>query len=339
MAIVHMRPDDGPKAWRGADLGEEGPWLLSVTATEQKEITAALDHAKCSGVPMLHWQEQDFPLETMHLKLAGMAHEIRDGLGFAILRGLDIGAWTDEEVGMVYWGLGVHLGEPLGQNPKGDLLGHVYDQKRPYGQLDVRGYETNAYLPYHTDSCDFLGLMCLRQGLSGGLSSVVSSVSVHNAILEQHPEYLGLLYNGFYYIRREEALGSKGFSEVPIPVFGQHDGVISCRYLRNQINAAAAKRGVPLTTIEQEALDFLDEQTQREDLRLDFMLEPGDMEFCNNYTVLHSRTSFTNGPDLHQQRHMLRLWLKFRGEWPVSEHFPSHQGYVLKERGMALADP
>lgn len=338
MGMVLQTPVTGPKAWRGADLGNEGPWLLTATPAEQREIAAALRHAQRAQVPMKHWQEADFPLETLREKLGSMSHEIRDGLGFTILRGLDISGYSDEEVGMVYWGLGVHLGEPLGQNPRGDLLGHVYDQGRAYGNIDVRGYETSAYLPYHTDSCDFLGLMCLRQGLSGGLSSLVSSVSVYNAILEQHPEYLGLLYNGFYYIRREEALGSKGVSDAPIPVFGQKDGVVSCRYLRNQINAGAVKRGVPLTPVEVEALDFMDEQTRRADLRLDFMLRPGDMEFCNNYTVLHSRTEFTDGAELHQKRHMLRLWLKFREPWPTSDYFGQHRGYVLKDRGSVLVE-
>jgi hypothetical protein len=338
MGMVWQEQIDGPMAWRGADLGTDGPWLLHVTPAEQKEIVAALHHAQKTGLPMLHWREGDFPLETLKEKLAGMAWQLRHGLGITILRGLDISGFSDDEVGMIYWGLGVHLGEPLGQNPKGDLLGHVYDQGRSYGNLDVRGYETAAYLPYHTDSCDFLGLMCLRQGLSGGLSSLVSSVSVHNAILAEHPEYLGLLYNGFYYIRREEALGSKGVSEMPIPVFGQKDGVISCRYLRNQINAGAVKREVPLTAMEAEALDFMDAQTQRADLRFDFMLQPGDMELCNNYTMLHSRTEFVDGPERHQQRHMLRLWLKFREPWPTSDYFGQHRGYVLKDRGIVLAE-
>ena len=98
-------------------------------------------------------------------------------------------------------------------------------------------------------------------------------------ILAHHPEYLGLLYNGFYYIRREAALTERGVSDRPIPIFGYRDGVVSCRYIRNQINAGAVKREVPLTTIEQAALDHLDEQTRRADLRLDMDLQVGDIQF------------------------------------------------------------
>ncbi len=338
MSIVWTEQVAGPRAWRGADLGTEGPWLLHLSASDQQEIGRALQHAKSCGVPMLHLTRRDFPLERMAETLAGMASAIRDGIGFSVVRGLDISSYSDDDVGLIFWGLGLYLGNPLGQNPKGDLLGHVYDQGRSYGNLDVRGYETNAFLPYHSDSCDLLGLMCLRQGIAGGRSSLVSSTSVHNEILRQHPEHLGLLYNGFQYIRREEALTGKGVSENRIPVFGHKDGLISSRYLRNQINAGAVKLGMPLTAMETEALDFMDEQTQRDDLRLDFMLEPGDMEFANNYTTLHSRTEFTNGTLPHQQRHMLRLWLKFEQAWPVQAPFQEHKGYVLLERGRVLSE-
>jgi hypothetical protein len=325
---------DTPQAWTNADLARSDAWRFQLTAAERGEIATALRHAKAAGTPMLQWQQADFPLETLREKLAAIAAEVRDGLGISLMQGLDVANYSDEEVCMIYWGIGLYLGEPLGQNPKGDLLGHVFDQGREYGRIDVRGYETSAYLPYHTDSADLVGLMCLRQGISGGRSSYVSSVSIHNAILAEHPEYLGLLYNGFYYIRREEALGSKGVSEAPLPIFGQKNGVLRCRYIRNQINAGAVKREVPLTPMELEVLDFFDAQTQREDLRIDFMMQPGDMSFCNNLTMLHSRTGFVDGPERHQRRHMLRLWLRFGQPWPISERFGEQRNFELHERGV-----
>jgi hypothetical protein len=163
-------------------------------------------------------------------------------------------------------------------------------------------------------------------------------VTVHNEILRTHPEYLGLLYNGFYYIRREAALTEHGVSDRPIPVFGYRDGQVSARYIRNQINAGAVKRGVPLTTIEQAALDYLDEQTRRPDLKLDMDLQAGDIQLINNYTILHSRTGFVDGLEPHQKRHMLRLWLKFPKPWPLSPEFPSHMGYQPAQDTPILAE-
>jgi hypothetical protein len=327
MSSIRTTPITGPKAWRGADLATDPSWIVTLTEPELAEIDTALAAARSATRPLAEIGRPHFPLSTLATRLAGVLEEIHAGRGFVLLRGLPVARYDDDDVGLILWGLGRHLGSPLYQNPQGDLLGHVYDHGRTYGNIDVRGYETNAYLPYHTDAGDMVGLLCLRRGLEGGLSSIVSSVTVHNEILAQHPEYLGLLYNGFYYIRREAALTEHGVSERPIPVFGYADGMVSCRYIRNQINAGAVKREVPLTTFEKAALDHLDEQTRRADLRLDMDLQPGDIQLINNYTILHSRTGFVDGELPHQKRHMLRLWLKFPQPWPLSAEFPAHMGY------------
>jgi hypothetical protein len=327
MSSIWTKPVTGPKAWRGCDLANDPSWIVTLGDAEIADVERALAAARASGRPLADIGREQFPLTVLRARLAQVLDELYAGRGFVVVRGLPVQRWSDDDVGLVFWGLGRYLGSPLHQNPQGDLLGHVYDHGRTYGNIDVRGYETSAYLPYHTDAGDLVGLLCLRRSLEGGLSSIVSSVTVHNEILAHHPEYLGLLYNGFYYIRREAALTDKGVSERPIPVFGARDGVVSCRYIRNQINAGAVKRGVPLTTIEKAALDHLDETTRRADLRLDMDLQVGDIQFINNYTILHSRTGFVDGPEPHQKRHMLRLWLKFPTRWPIAPEFPEHMGY------------
>jgi hypothetical protein len=322
-----MQPITSPKAWRGAELANDPSWIVTLTPAEVADIDHALSVAKATGRPLEDVGREEFPLTVAQARLAHVGAELYDGRGFIVLRGLPVRRYSDEDVGLIFWGLGRYLGSPLYQNPQGDLLGHVYDHGRTYGQIDVRGYETNAYLPYHTDAGDVVGLLCLRRAVAGGLSSLVSSTTAHNEILANHPEYLGLLYNGYYYIRREAALTDRGVSEKPIPVFGHKDGVVSCRYIRNQINAGAVKRGVPLTALEKAALDYLDELTRRPDLRLDMDLQPGDIQLINNYTVLHSRTEFVDGVEPHEKRHMLRLWLKFPRRWPLAAEFPEHLGY------------
>src|SRR5207244_3064692 len=132
------------------------------------------------------------PLTIMRPRLEAALSDVYDGRGFVVLRGLPVGRWSDDDTGLVFWGLGRYLGSPLSQNPQGELLGHVYDHGRTYGNIDVRGYETNAYLPYHTDAGDMVGLLWLRPGIEGGLRSIVSSTAVHTGIAAQHPGALGL---------------------------------------------------------------------------------------------------------------------------------------------------
>jgi len=327
MSSIWMKPIKGPKAWKGCEIAAGDSWLMQLTPEEVADVEAAVAAAKATGKPLEQIERADFPLKALLPKMESIGSELYDGRGFLVVRGLPVQKYVVEDVELIFWGLGRYLGTPLYQNPKGDLLGHVYDHGRKYGEIDVRGYEGRSYLPYHTDNCDIVGLLCLRKGLKGGLSSIVSSTTVYNEILANHPEYMGMFYNGFYYIRREEALTGKGVSDTPVPVFGCKDGVVSCRYLRNQINAGAVKRDVPLTDIEQEALDYFDSLTRREDMRFDMDLQPGDMQLCNNYTILHSRTEFVDGPEPDQKRHMLRLWLKFPQSWPIQPRFPEQWGY------------
>ena len=328
MSSIWMKPIASPKAWRGEALAGDPAWVMRLDDAEIGELGQALAVARATGRPLAEIEREHFPLPMLAPRLARALDEVYEGRGFVMIRGLPVARYSDDDVGLIFWGFGRYMGAPLYQNPQGELLGHVYDHGRTYGNIDVRGYETNAYLPYHTDAGDVVGLLCLRRSLEGGLSSIVSSTTVHNEILSQHPEYLGLLYNGYYYIRREAALTERGVSDRPIPVFGYQDGLVSCRYIRNQINAGAVKREVPLTTFERAALDFMDEQTRRPDLRLDMDLQAGDIQFINNYTILHSRTGFVDGPEPDQKRHMLRLWLKFPKVWPLSPEFPTHMGYT-----------
>ncbi|MFP6641934.1 MAG: TauD/TfdA family dioxygenase, partial [Myxococcota bacterium] len=38
-------------------------------------------------------------------------------------------------------------------------------------------------------------------------------------------------------------------------------------------------------------------------------LEPGDIQFVNNYHVLHARTAYEDDHETGQVRHLKRLWL------------------------------
>jgi hypothetical protein len=324
---MHEAIIDHPSAWYGRDLAGDASWLVQLTPPDLAEIDAALRGVAARGLSMDQVARAAFPLPALGPKLLGHLDEIRDGRGFVVLRGLPAERYTDKEVGLIFWGIGAYLGTPVTQNPRGDLLGHVFDHGRAYGQIDVRGYETKAHLPFHTDGCDLVGLLCLRRAKSGGLSSVVSAITIHNEILRRHPEYLPPLYRGFHYIRREAALTESPVTPHRIPVFGAKDGVVSCRLVRNQINAACAKTGTPLSPLEQDALDMVDALAQDPAIHLDMDLQVGDMQLCNNYTVLHSRTAFEDFPDPAHKRHMIRLWLTFRQRRPMGAGFREHNGY------------
>ena len=39
---------------------------------------------------------------------------------------------------------------------------------------------------------------------------------------------------------------------------------------------------------------------------------PGDIQFLNNYVILHTRTAFQDGREPGERRLLLRLWLNLR---------------------------
>jgi alpha-ketoglutarate-dependent taurine dioxygenase len=47
----------------------------------------------------------------------------------------------------------------------------------------------------------------------------------------------------------------------------------------------------------------------REDLRVEFDLRPGQTLLMNNLWTLHNRTAFEDWTEPEQQRHYVRLWL------------------------------
>ena len=53
----------------------------------------------------------------------------------------------------------------------------------------ARGNELGGVaLPFHCDGSDLVGLLCLENGISGGLSAVASSVGIHNTLVADRPD-------------------------------------------------------------------------------------------------------------------------------------------------------
>jgi len=74
-------------------------------------------------------------------------------------------------------------------------------------------------------------------------------------------------------------------------------------------------------------LDILDSIITRPELRVDMMLQPGDIQFANNHLVLHSRTSFQDSSNLKERRKLLRLWLKMDNARKQPPEFPGRNGF------------
>ncbi len=83
-----------------------------------------------------------------------------------------------------------------------------------------------------------------------------------------------------------------------------------------------------MTERQVEALDYLDALTRREELKLVMTLEPGDIQWVNNYVTLHGRLDYEDHEAFEQKRHMLRLWLTLRQGRPLPPAFLEMYGRI-----------
>jgi len=318
MSIILKQPLTGPATWRGADLANDTSWIKHLSAEMIAELDSALAEVKRRGLAFPDFSADDFPIRTLKPLLLAIAEELENGRGFSLLRGLPVDRYRDEDIHLINYGIGLHMGEPVRQNARGDLLGlvmHVGDVTKK----ETRVYQTNLYLPYHSDPSDVVGLLCVRKAKEGGVSSLISAGAIYNEILQHHPEYLGLYYRPMFYAHLDRDLRS--------PLFSYHQGKLSCRYLRQYIELGHEQNHRPLSQVEIEALDVFDAAMQKPELRLDMMLEPGDLQFANNYAVLHSRTAFEDHEEQDQRRKMYRLWLRMPNARVLSPEFPGRSGF------------
>ncbi len=143
------------------------------------------------------------------------------------------------------------------------MLGHVQDLGLDVNDPNVRIYQTHERQTYHTDSCDIVGLLCLKTAKSGGLSALVSSTTIFNEMRRRRPDLLKLLFQPIATDRRGEVPeGQKPFFE--IPVFNWHQGYLTAIYQRQYIDSAQRFPEAPRLSPELvEALDLFDLAGQR----------------------------------------------------------------------------
>ncbi len=302
---VLRQPITEPSAWTPRDLENDTSWDLTLTRAEAGDLVRALEGAHKAGIGLEHVAVENFPLPNCAGVISRIQHALRDGRGFALLHGLPVEGHAREDIALMYWGFCAHLGLGVTQNSDGGLI-HYVTEGRLRPNQGTRGVGNPGKVSLHVDLADCTTLLCVRQAADSPHSQLASSTAIHNAFLARAPEHLERLYQGFAWDRQNE----HGETEAPttgyrVPVFSQIGGVVSCRYNRNWITKAAM-RGDGFTPEESELLDLLDELAQEHAFAFPF--QPGDVQFVNNYTVLHGRATHKPAASEDDARVLMRIW-------------------------------
>jgi hypothetical protein len=328
----------GRAGWYGKELDQSGAWIRTLTDTHRAEIDAALARVQRARLPQFGFGRDDFPLPTTAALLADISDELENGLGAVRLRGLPVERYSDDDIRRIFWGLGRHLGTAVYQNARGEIMGEVRDEtKRPdktYAPIEAgkivssraRARSTGP-LRWHTDRCDVIALLCVRNAKAGGISKLTSIVTIYNEIQRRRPDLLALLCQDYWRARPADEDGAAPTHAFALPVFGVQDGKLTCQYSRTYVEQAQEFSDVPrLTRAQNEALDLLAEVAEEICLYSPFV--PGDIQLLNNHVVYHGRTAYADDAAAGRARLLIRLWLATPNSRALPDGFETFWGSI-----------
>ncbi|MBN8892816.1 MAG: TauD/TfdA family dioxygenase [Rhodospirillales bacterium] len=326
----------GRVVWYGAELAASGDWIRTLDAGNCAEIDAALACLERKSAPFLGFSRADFPLHRTAALLAEIGAELEDGRGMVRLRGLPVERYSEDQLRRIFWGIGRYLGTAVYQNATGEIMGEVRDETRlesktyaPTAEGQVASARARSRstgpLRWHTDRCDVIALMCVRNAQAGGVSKLASIATIHNEILRRRPDLLALLCQDYWRARPVDEDGRSPDRVFAMPVFGFRDGRITSQYSRTYVEQAQEVPGVPkLSAAQNEALDLLAEVAEEVCLHSPF--EAGDIQLLNNHVVYHGRTAYQDDPTTRQERLLFRLWLATPNSRPLPAGFETLWG-------------
>ncbi|MDP3135386.1 MAG: TauD/TfdA family dioxygenase [Burkholderiaceae bacterium] len=321
-------------AWRAAELGADQSWIVELTPQESDEVAQAARGVASRGLRGGGFNLTDFPLPIFSRRLAAVLEELQHGRGIAVLRGLPVDPQDEEMAARILWGVGAYLGYGLRQSPGVNIGGfpdnniaHIIDQRKDPNDRNIHGSATGYEQQPHCDPSDIVALLCVRPALTGGgVSRVASATAIYNDLRERVPDVLQTLFEGFYNDLRKDGANGLSVTPHPVPVYGYESGHLSISFNSRTVELAAEREGYALSPARRKALDEILAAAARPDLVHEMTMRTGDLQLLNNYTMLHSRTAWTDPDDISQRRCMLRLWLRTRNPRPLPEGFAG--GYL-----------
>ena len=319
------QPIERRSAWRPSDFSSPDAYSFTLSEAHFAAFDAALAANRGAHRATEDITRADFALDAIAEDVAAWRDEVLHGRGFIVLRTLPLDRYSTDDLTTIYWALGTHFGRAVSQSNMGDFIGHVVD----VGGQDrrERAYRNSRELTFHTDRADVLGMMCLQKAWRGGVSGYASAHTIYNHILATRPELLEPLFEGFHYHRRgEQQPGEPAVTPEKVPVLSAWDDELSVVFLRSYIEMGASELGEELQGRALEAVDYFETVAERDDIKLTFTLEPGEVVFFNNCVLLHNRTQFEDDTDPARKRHLLRLWLMLDGVRPLAPAVHAYKG-------------
>ncbi len=312
---------DHPAIWRGTELANDPQFKLQMTREQLAELSAFANSEN-----ELSHEKLDHDLPTLAPLLAEVQDGLENGPGVVILKGLQTSDFDELQLRKIFAATMSHVGTAVSQSAEGDRILSVRNEGFGKDDSRTRGPNTKNRLSFHTDRCDVIAFLCIKQAKSGGDNFVVNSMALHNEIVERRPELLDILKEPFYYKRHNVDTGN-ALAYIKQPIFSVFEGHFAANILRVLIERAYQTPEIgPMSDLQREALDYVEELCEDSALHFQFRQEPGDIVLMNNFITFHRRDAFEDFDELENRRHLLRIWLSVPNSRPLDPLFAGNYG-------------
>jgi len=304
-----------PLAWKRDDLATSD-WKIKIPDQVLDELEILISFLRVNPTPLEVLDPRDFELVECSRFMRKVQTIISLGTGIAIVSKLPTTKFNKDELKQIYWLLSSMIARPVAQSYDGRLLYDVIDTGQKIGTR-TRGDLTNQELSWHTDygfnfPPPFIGLLVLNTAPKGGISRVASMLNAHNILREKYPRYLERLYKPFWWNRQ----GEHHEGDAPThfyPIFSSDGKSVHARFIKWLLYKGYELMEEKFDQLGQDAIEKMFDIMSDPVNHLMFDLEPGEIQFMNNFVVAHSRSDYEDKGGKNKKRHLVRIFLRNDG--------------------------
>ncbi len=292
--------------------------IVNIRTAAHNEIMRMADHMEANPLPTLLRQPDQFDIPHVIELMKEIKSRLDEPPGVAIISSLPLEQMTENRAIDVFWTIGQLIGRNVSQKWDGTMIYHVRDTGAKY-EYGVRGSYTNVELLFHNDNAfsitlpHYVGLLCIRPSVEGGISRFCSLHTIHNRMLEKHPRELKRLYQPVYWDRQAEHAPGQPIV-VKAPVFRFENKRLHTRANPSLIMKGYEVAEKPMDSATEDAVLALKEVSEDPSLWFELPIERGQIQYLNNIDIAHYRSEFIDHPDEEKKRHLIRLWHRDSGQ-------------------------
>ncbi|KAI8623894.1 Clavaminate synthase-like protein [Xylariaceae sp. FL1651] len=334
-------------AWTGADFVNEANYIYHLSMTEKTELHRAKDIFKAQELDGNLVNEDNFPLPTLGPKLRSLAHDIYNGKGFHVVRGLNPDDYSVEDLTIIWLGIQTYIADQRGrQDHRGNMLGtytvlphgkmvthietvHIVADNSSEIKLGHHRHSTSAISFHNEEAGDVISWLTRSTSMIGGRCILAPVYTIYNILAAHRPDVIRTL------TKSDWPIALPRFHCRPLMFYNESKLIMN--FGRTPLLGSAAHprpEHLPqLNERQREALDLVEAIARA--VQVEIQTRSGDMHFINNFTVLHRREGFVDGAALDEKRHLVRMRLRSSSMgWSIPESLHQEWSDGFGENGV-----